>query len=300
MELPQYMLEIPDIYVLGRSGIGKTRFVLDYFKANPEYDLNYISIQTITHLNDIYKYTNGSIMNMMRKTAKKNVVVIDDIDILNNNEKKILNELIKQLKVYKKKPNRQFKFIFIGINQYDKKVKELIKLCNKIHLKDDQSQFEKNIQINIKNVIERTMEPNCLIENEKATQCLMFHENIINHLNDSHLEFYLMFLNNYCSGDYYDRISFQKQLWIYNEMTYYLKMLHNYYLYINSSIQITKQKEEYRFTKVLTKYSNEYNNQKFILDICNRWNISKKQLNTLDQLSETEYNRLSKYLEYTN
>jgi len=51
----------------------------------------------------------------------------------------------------------------------------------------------------------------------------MFHENIINHLKKEDIGFYLEFLNNFCSGDYYDRVSFQKQLWIYNEMTYYLK-----------------------------------------------------------------------------
>ncbi len=274
--------------------------VLNYFKESQEYDLNYLSIQHISSMNDIYKYTHGSILTLMYKQVKQNVVVIDDIDILNNNEKKILNELIKQMKIYKKKETKQFKFIFIGINQYDKKVKELLKLCNKIHFKNDTSKYEKNIQINIKNVIEQKIEANCMVENEKATQCLMFHENIINHLTPKDIDFYLEFLNNYCNGDYYDRISFQKQLWLYNEMTYYLKMLHNYYLYTQSTITIKNQKEEYRFTKVLTKYSNEYNNQKFVIDLCNRFNISKKHLCDIeqDQVNVTEYNRLIKYLEF--
>ena len=169
-----------------------------------------------------------------------------------------------------------------------------MKLCNVIHLKDN-NEYEKNIQLNIKNVIEQKIIS--FVENEKATQCLMFHENIINHLKKEDMYFYLQFLNNYCNGDYYDRVSFQKQLWIYNEMTYYLKMIHNYYLYIHSNIQIKTQKEEYRFTKVLTKYSNEYNNQKFIIDLCNRLNISRKQLFTMKyELSETENLRLQKYL----
>lgn len=298
MELfAEFMLDKKDIYVLGRSGIGKTRMVTDYLNQG-DYDVHYLSIQHISTMNDIYKNTHGSILTLMHKKVKQNVVVIDDIDILNNSEKKILNELIKQMKLYKKKETKQFKFIFIGINLYDKKVKELLKLCNKIHLKDDQSNYEKNIQINIKNVIEQKIGLNCMVENEKATQCLMFHENIINHLTTDDMEFYLKFLDNYCAGDYYDRISFQKQLWIYNEMTYYLKMLHNYYVYIESSVAIAHQKEEYRFTKVLTKYSNEYNNQKFILDICNRFNISKKQLGDIDQLTPTEYNRLNKYLDF--
>ena len=292
--MENYLSEKKDIYIIGCSGIGKTRMVKDYFKGNINYHLNYLSIQNIFNMNDIYKYTNGSILNIMNKTKKQNIVVIDDIDILNNNEKKILNELIKKLKLYKKKETKIFKFIFIGINQYDKKVKELMKLCNVIHLKDN-NEYEKNIQLNIKNVIEQKIIS--FVENEKATQCLMFHENIINHLKKEDMYFYLQFLNNYCNGDYYDRVSFQKQLWIYNEMTYYLKMIHNYYLYIHSNIQIKTQKEEYRFTKVLTKYSNEYNNQKFIIDLCNRLNISRKQLFTMKyELSETETLRLQKYL----
>ena len=80
-------------------------------------------------------------------------------------------------------------------------------------------------------------------------------------------------------------------------MTYYLKMIHNYYLYIHSNVQIKTQKEEYRFTKVLTKYSNEYNNQKFVIDLCNRLNISRKQLFTMKyELSDNETLRLQKYL----
>jgi len=60
-------------------------------------------------------------------------------------------------------------------------------------------------------------------------------------------------------------------------MTYYIKILYNYYLYNNYPIY-TKKNIEYRFTKVLTKYSNEYNNNTFIIGLCNRLNISKKQL----------------------
>ena len=295
-DLCKYLNDSKDIYILGCSGIGKTTMIKTYLD-DTLYHLNYLSIQNISNMNDIYKYTNDSILNIMNKTKKTNIVIIDDIDILNNNEKKILNELIKKLKVYKKKESKQFKFIFIGINQYDKKVKELMKLCNVIHLKDNKNNYEKNIQLNIKNVIEQKIKINSFVENEKATQCLMFHENVINNLKKEDASFYLQFLNHYCSGDYYDRVSFQKQLWIYNEMTYYLKMIHNYYVYKNSNIRIKSQKEDYRFTKVLTKYSNEYNNQKFIIDLCNRLNVSKKQLFTMNhELSYNETIRLEKYL----
>jgi len=100
---------------------------------------------------------------------------------------------------------------------------------------------------------------------------------MIDNIKKQDIPFYYKFLKNLCSGDYFDRISFQKQLWIFNEMTYYIKILYNYHLYNNYSIH-TKKNTEYRFTKVLTKYSNEYNNNTFIIGLCNRLNISKKQL----------------------
>ena len=116
-----------------------------------------------------------------------------------------------------------------------------------------------------------------MIENEKATQSLLFHENMIDIIKKNDIPFYYTFLKNLCAGDYFDRISFQKQLWIFNEMTYYIKILYNYCLYNNYPIH-TKKNIEYRFTKVLTKYSNEYNNNTFVIGLCNRLNISKKQL----------------------
>jgi len=69
--LKEYMLDKKDIYILGRSGIGKTQMVLNYFKESQEYDLNYLSIQHISSMNDIYKYTHGSILTLMYKQVKQ-------------------------------------------------------------------------------------------------------------------------------------------------------------------------------------------------------------------------------------
>jgi len=127
----------------------------------------------------------------------------------------------------------------------------------------------------------------------------MFHENIIDFIQPKHLDFYYKFLNFYCCGDYYDRISFQKQLWIYNEMTYYLKMLSNYYLYVELN-EHNKYNKQYRFTKILTKFSNEYNNCKIIIILISKHNISKYQLYLKTKyepslFNETNYKRLCNY-----
>ena len=143
-----------------------------------------------------------------------------------------------------------------------------------------------------------------MIENEKATQSLLFHENIIDIIKKQDIPFYCKILKNLCAGDYFDRISFQKQLWIFNEMTYYIKILYNYSLYNNYPIY-TKKNIDYRFTKVLTKYSNEYNNNSFIITLCNRLNISKKQLyyelkNNMPLVSISEHKRACTYFQIEN
>ena len=119
-DLCKYLYDSKDIYIIGCSGIGKTYMIKNYFD-NHIFHINYLSIQNISNMNDIYKYTNDSILNIMNKTKKTNIVIIDDIDILNNNEKKILNELIKKLKVYKKKnPSNLNSYLLESINMIKK------------------------------------------------------------------------------------------------------------------------------------------------------------------------------------
>lgn len=297
--MEQYIEKDEPIYIYGNSGVGKTKMIRDYFEQHEHYDVYYLSIQQLNSLNDILCYSHVSIMDIFHKQKRDKIIVIDDIDLLNKNEKKIMNDIIKYLKSNKKN-KLNFKFIFSGINQSNKKIKELMKLCHVIHLKNPLIEnYEKNLQSNIKKVIEKKLDYDFLIENEKATQCLMFHENIIDFIQPKHLDFYYKFLTFYCSGDYYDRISFQKQLWIYNEMTYYLKMLSNYYLYVELN-EHNKYNKQYRFTKILTKFSNEYNNCKFIIDLCGEHNISKYQLYLKTKyepslFNETNYKRLCNY-----
>ena len=156
-------------------------------------------------------------------------------------------------------------------------------------------------KINIKQIMTKQFKEDFMIENEKATQALLFHENVIDVVQKENFPFYQSILQNLCVGDYFDRISFQKQLWIFNEMTYYFKILHNYYLYKNTTMK-PKRNIEYRFTKVLTKYSNEYNNNSFIINLCHQVKCSKKELyylllNNKTNLSLIEINRAKNYFQ---
>lgn len=296
-QLIQYLKLSKPIYIHGKSGVGKTNLLK---QLN---DTQFISIHEINGFEDIYIHTQPSVIELFQKKKIKKICIIDDIDFLNNHEKKVLTSLLKQFKLEeKKKINRGFSIILSGTNIHDKKIKELLKLCNVIHLNRpielSYNKYEKNIQQNIRQIMLKEFDDDFMIENEKATQALLFHENIIDHLKLKDIDFYNHFLTNFCVGDYFDRISFKKQLWVFNEMSYYIKILHNYYLYQKSNLY-PKNSSEFRFTKILTKYSNEYNNNIFINGLCSKLNCSKKEL-FIKLLYNQKCNETSKIKECSN
>jgi len=118
---------------------------------------------------------------------------------------------------------------------------------------------------------------------------MVFHENVPDflygkHVNGKHqLEMYRKILQNICEGDIYDRYSFQKQLWKMSDMSFIMKVQLNYQLYKehSKSFKIRHKKDDvsqFRFTKILTKYSNEYSNLNFMNDICQTNQIKKYEL----------------------
>jgi len=300
-EIKQALKGSRPIYLHGKSGSGKTTLLKQLE------DSVFVSIQEIQEFEDLYKWIQPSIVDIFHKSSKKRICILDNIDFLHTHEKKIMTQFLKQFKLEeKKKKTRNFSLILCGTNVHDKKIKELMKYCTCIQTKSNKelvyNQYEKSIQINIKQIMTKSFREDFMIENEKATQSLLFHENLIDVVKPEHYPFYQQVLQNLCVGDYFDRISFQKQLWIFNEMTYSIKLLHNYYLYQQSNIQ-PKKVSEYRFTKVLTKYSNEYNNNTFIIGLCHKLNCSKKDLyyhlirKNTEALTANELNRASVYFQ---
>jgi SpoVK/Ycf46/Vps4 family AAA+-type ATPase len=120
-------------------------------------------------------------------------------------------------------------------------------------------------------------------ETDRTSVGLLFHENLIDYLskiqNKKYIQEYVYLLENFVFSDYIDRITFQKQIWIFNEMTSLLKTFYNNFLFHKKvKNKVTKNINEIRFTKVLTKYSTEYNNITFIQTLCNKLNMDKKDL----------------------
>jgi hypothetical protein len=90
-------------------------------------------------------------------------------------------------------------------------------------------------------------------------------------------------LDNICYSDYIDRTTFQKQVWKLNEISSIIKtFMNNHILHREVLSRIPNSEhilpKEIRFTKILTKYSSEYNNFWFIRNLCQTLGIDKNDL----------------------
>ena len=426
------------IYVYGDPGAGKTTFVTNILKEM-DYDIikydagdirNKAIIDTITKHN----MSDKNIISIFNKKIKKIAIIMDEIDGMNNGDKGGINTLIKLIRPKKTKKQKQEEItmnpiICIGNHHVDKKIKELIKVCNTVELKtpnhtqvkciisnllpninaDMNIKFTEYIQgdlrklnniynIYLKNpdilnseiiknifhlksynddtkkIIHKLLSQKYSIndhltimnETDRTIVGLLWHENLVDGLEKANkkdaIPFYLNQLDNICFADYIDRITFQKQIWQFNEMSSLIKTFKNNKLYhplypllekVEQNNNTTKEKiskpfaplfskvetqpfapnlkktetqpfaplfskvdSDIRFTKVLTKYSTEYNNSLFIQNLCQQLSMDKRDLfsffmelkNKYDdnqilalfeniEISKLDINRIYRYLE---
>jgi hypothetical protein len=121
---------------------------------------------------------------------------------------------------------------------------------------------------------------------------LLWHENVVDvleTLESKHsLPMYLEILRCLCLGDFIDRNTFQKQVWQFNEMSSIIKTMKSHHRY-HLSLQAIRDTEgptavetynpsEVRFTRVLTKYSSEFNNFSFIQSLCQKLGVDRSDL----------------------
>jgi DNA polymerase III delta prime subunit len=347
------------IYIYGHPGCGKTQFIINLLNEL-NYDIikydagdirNKALVDTITSNN----ISNRNVLQMMTKKVKKIAIVMDEIDGMNNGDKGGITSLIKLIRQKKTKKQRlesmtMNPIICIGNYYIDKKIKELMKVCNifelkpptnpqmnqllvtlmpnintiPIKLKEDIVRFIQGDMRKIKLVtdiynkkpellnsdilndifhiksynedskkITQTLLNNqttikehnrYMNETDRTIVALLWHENIVDVLLTKSPEnaypFYLKVLNNICYADYIDRITFQSQIWQFNEMSSLIKTFHNNKIYHDTFPENRNifKPNEVRFTKVLTKYSTEYNNMLFIYNLCQELDIDKKDM----------------------
>ena len=156
-------------------------------------------------------------------------------------------------------------------------------LFQKKNYNEDTKEITKKLLNNLYKINEHSLLMN---ETDRTSVALLFHENIIDLFRTENkgeiINFYIEVLDNICFSDYIDRITFQKQIWVFNEMSSLIKTFYNNYL-LHKELNKKNKKKKYnptdvRFTKVLTKYSTEYNNSLFFQDLCKQLNMDRKDL----------------------
>jgi DNA polymerase III delta prime subunit len=125
-------------------------------------------------------------------------------------------------------------------------------------------------------------------DTDRTIVALLWHENIVDALSQQPIEkaipVYSDILKNMCFADYIDRITFQSQIWQFNEMSSLIKTFYNNRIY---HTRFPEKKPfnptEIRFTKVLTKYSTEYNNMQFLMNLSQELDLDKRDIISLFQ-----------------
>ena len=129
--------------------------------------------------------------------------------------------------------------------------------------------------------------PTFMNETDRTIVSLLYHENVVDHLwtalpSADARSLYGRMLDNICYADYVDRLTFQHQIWIFNEMSSLIKTFSNQWMVHHTypAQQQTYRPPEggVRFTKVLTKYSTEYNNQTFLYQMCQKLDMDRKDM----------------------
>ena len=343
------------IYIYGNPGSGKSHFIKEIL-AELQYDMimydagdirNKSIIETITKHN----MSDQNILSMFYGKIQNIAIVMDEIDGMNSGDKGGINSLIKLIRPKKTKKQKLEDvtlnpIICIGNYHVDKKIKELMKVCHTIELKNPKPKEIKEIIEKLMPSLEKKLVENITVfvqgdlrklnsiiniykskmgflkneiinnifhektynedtkkitkklinssyeisdhnlimnETDRTIVGLLWHENIIDVLNkvdkDKGIPIYTDILDNICFSDYIDRITFQKQIWQFNEMSSLTKTFYNNHI-LHKSFETPPKltTNETRFTKVLTKYSTEYNNIIFIQNLCQNLNMDKKDV----------------------
>lgn len=223
----------------------------------------------------------------LKTPNKEQIIKIINL-LINNIDEKIINMLtefiqgdLRKLKtiysLYQKQENIFKKKMIQTIFQQKSKNEDTKQITKKL--------LNKRFSIDNHNIL--------MNETDRTSIGLLFHENIIDVLKNipktKSIPFYLSILNNICFADYIDRITFQKQIWSFNEMSSLIKTIYNNNILHDNFQNINYNPTEVRFTKVLTKYSTEYNNMLFISNMCLQINMDKKDMLSFFIFLRNEY-----------
>ena len=157
------------IYIYGSPGSGKSYFVKSVLKKL-NYDVinfdagdirNKSVIETITKHN----MSDVNILSLFKKVNKKIAIIMDEIDGMNSGDKGGINALIKLIRPKKTKKQKKEQItmtpiICIGNYHIDKKIKEMMKICTSIEIKQPTNLQTKKIVTILMPNLESTLKEN--------------------------------------------------------------------------------------------------------------------------------------------
>ena len=132
------------IYIYGSPGCGKSHFVVNLLKEMNydviKYDAGDVRNKSLIDTINCNNISNQNVLSMMKGEIKKIAIVMDEIDGMNNGDKGGITSLIKLIRQKKTKKQKMENvtlnpIICIGNYYVDKKIKELMKVCNVFELK---------------------------------------------------------------------------------------------------------------------------------------------------------------------
>lgn len=321
---------VDEILNLNKSNIS----IISYFKQIKH---NVIVIDNIENMGTSEKGGISQLIKLIRpkKTKpqqKEAKMMIPIICISGLNNDKIIKELLKTCyNVHMKTPTEQELLLYYS-NMYPTINKNIlsyvikssnrnIRKCNMyLKLYFNNPVFIKKllynssfITYNTKDIVQILLKKRVSIsdhnitirEQDRTGVSLFIHENIIDYLpkkTDVKINTYTNILDNICYVDYMDRIIFQKQIWILNEVSSIIKNISNTnYLHdvynkcemnysvdtdtvtdidtnTNTDTNTYTHENNLRFTKVLTKYSTEYNNYIFLYNLSQKLQIDHNDI----------------------
>jgi hypothetical protein len=147
----------------------------------------------------------------------------------------------------------------------------------------------KNSNANIKLITKNFLKYNYSLHNldiinffDRTSLTLLLHENIIklfeNNLTLQDLKIYKEILKNYIFCDCIDKNIFLYQIWQLNDIVYIIKIFFNNLILHKHNLLKCINQNDIIFTKILTKYSSEYNNYNFIFNSTQKYGLNKKNL----------------------
>jgi SpoVK/Ycf46/Vps4 family AAA+-type ATPase len=355
------------IYIYGAPGTGKTHFVLDLLKQMNydvvKYDAGDVRNKALIDSITCDNVSRHNVLDMMHGRVRKIAILMDEIDGMHKGDKGGISALVKLIRQKKTKKQKSEHItlnpvICIGNYYMDKKIKELMKVCNVFELPTPANGqidhlfhtlmpkiedpvlreqmihyaqgdlrkveflhrlYEKKPEIltsdNIQHIfhakfynedygkiakqlfdtrLSMDQHADFMNDNDRTTVALLWHENAPDRIGvlppELRLPFYLKLVDNICFADYIDRITFQSQIWVFNEMSTFIKTFYNNYLFHSffekrppEEMAAIQKMNDVRFTKILTKYSTEYSNQQFLYMLCQELEMEKKDIVALFQ-----------------